>query len=141
MNIVTLIGRLTAAPELKTSKSGVAVTTFTVACDRAYQEKGADRKCDFIPCVAWRQTAEFVTRWFQKGSPIFVVGELQTRDYTDKDGIKRYVTEIIVDKVSFTGAKSGSDSSEGNPARETAKGAGSAAAAAMTEAVDDEYPF
>ena len=141
-NKAILLGRLTADPELKTTQNGTAVTSFSVACDRSYQEKGQDRKCDFIPCVAWRQTAEFITRYFKKGSPILIEGEIQVRSY-DKNGETRYITEVIVDRVSFTGSKGGSDSPSDikeKPAREAANGAGTAAAAAVT-AADEEYPF
>ena len=83
MNVVCLLGRLTATPEQKTTQNGVSVTSFSVAVDRAYQPKGAERQTDFINCVAWRGTAEFICRYFQKGQRIALQGSLQSRSYTD----------------------------------------------------------
>ena len=101
MNKAILMGRLTKDPELRTTQNGTAVCTFTVAVDR----KGKEKQTDFLPCVAWRQTAEFITKYFTKGRMILLVGSVQNRDYTDKAGNKRIVTEIIVDEVSFCGDK------------------------------------
>lgn len=101
MNKAILMGRLVKDPELRSTTNGTAVTTFTVAIDR----KGKEKVTDFLPCVAWRQTAEFVAKYFTKGRMILVVGEIQTREYTDKAGNKRTVTEIVVDEVSFCGDK------------------------------------
>ena len=101
MNKAILMGRLTKDPELRTTQNGTPVCTFTVAVDR----KGKEKQTDFLPCVAWRQTAEFITKYFTKGRMILVVGSVQNRDYTDKAGNKRTATEIIVDEVSFTGEK------------------------------------
>lgn len=99
------IGRLTHDPGLKQTPNGVSVTSFSIAVDRAYSK--GEKETDFINIVAWRQTGEFVTRNFSKGSPILVEGELQSRKYTDRNGIERTVWEIIADHVSFTGAKKG----------------------------------
>ncbi len=101
MNVVTLIGRLTAEPELKTTQSGVSVTSFTLAVDRAYTPKGEERQTDFINCVAWRNTAEFITRYWHKGQRMAVKGELQQRSYTANDGSKRTVHEVVVDGAFF----------------------------------------
>lgn len=101
LNKVILGGRLTAEPELKTTTSGLSVTTFTIAVNR----KTADKKADFIECVAWRGTAEFITRYFSKGSAICVCGSLQTRTWEDKNGAKRKTVEIIVDEASFVEGK------------------------------------
>lgn len=101
LNKVILGGRLTAEPELKTTTSGLSVTTFTIAVNR----KSADKKADFIECVAWRGTAEFITRYFSKGSAICVCGSLQTRTWEDKNGAKRKTVEIIVDEASFVEGK------------------------------------
>ncbi len=101
-NKTILGGRLTATPELKTTPNGVTVCSFTVAVNR----NGAkEQTADFIDCVAWRTTAEFVSKYFTKGSSICVVGSIQTRSYTDKDGNKRKVTEINVDEVRFVDGK------------------------------------
>ena len=102
MNICILMGRLTNEPELRSTQSGLSVCQFTVAVDR--YSKDGESKADFIPCVAWRQTAEFISRYFGKGRMIAVQGSLQVRSY-DKNGEKRYVTELIVDRAHFTGEK------------------------------------
>lgn len=100
-NKVILMGRLTANPELKQTPNGVTVTSFSLAVDR----KGKDSSCDFIPIVAWRQTAEFICKYFKKGQAILVCGELQTRSWTDNNGQKRYATDIIIDEVQFVDSK------------------------------------
>ena len=99
------MGRLVAAPELKTTASGISVTSFRIAVDRSYVKSGEERKADFIDIVCWRQTAEFVCRYFGKGSLIAVEGQLQTRTYQAKDGTNRYVVEVVADNVSFTGER------------------------------------
>ena len=111
LNCAVIMGRLTADPELRQTPNGVAVTTFTVAVDRGFIRQGEERKADFINVVAWRQTAEFVSRYFTKGSMIAVQGSIQTRTYDDKNGLKRYVVEIVADNVSFCGSKSESGTS------------------------------
>ena len=100
------MGRLTADPELRTTPNGISVTSFSIAVDRAYQKAGTERQTDFINCVAWRQTAEFITKYFQKGSMIAVNGTLQQRSYTDKDGNKRTAYDVVIDNASFCGSKS-----------------------------------
>jgi single-strand DNA-binding protein len=112
INIVALTGRLTADVELKTTPSGVSVCSFSLAVDSKYQKQGEERKASFIDCVAWRNTAEFISKYFKKGSMIGIEGEIQTRTYTDKDGKNRKVTEIVVNNASFCGSKA--DSSESN---------------------------
>lgn len=105
LNCAIIMGRLTADPELKKTPSDVSVTSFTVAVDRKYN-KDEEKVADFINVVAWRGSADFVCKYFKKGQMIAVQGEIQTRNYDDKDGIKRWVTEIIADNVSFCGSKS-----------------------------------
>ena len=105
INMVALMGRLTFEPELRTTPSGVSVLRFQVACDRNYQKDSKDRQADFIDCVAWRQTAEFISRYFHKGSMIAVEGTIQTSNYTDKDGNKRKQIEVLANNVSFCGGK------------------------------------
>lgn len=106
-NKVILGGRLTADPELKTTPSGVSVTTFTVAVNRSYRGKnGEDPQADFITVTAWRQTAEFITRYFHKASSICIVGSIQTRTWTDQNGQKRYATEVVADEANFVDSKS-----------------------------------
>lgn len=98
-------GRLTADPELKQTASGISACTITIAVNRSYKEQDGTRKADFINCVAWRQTAEFICKYFKKGSSIFVVGEVQTRSWED-NGQKRYATEIKIDEARFVDGKS-----------------------------------
>lgn len=105
LNRVILMGRLTSDVELKTTPSGNNVCSFTVAVERNYAKKGEERKTDFINCVAWRNSADFISRYFHKGSLIAVEGELQTRTYQAKDGTNRYITEVMVSGVSFTGER------------------------------------
>lgn len=103
-NRVILMGRLTKDPELKTTQSGISMCRFSIAVDR--YSKGDDKKCDFIDCTAWRQTAEFVCKYFSKGRMIHVEGDIQNNNYTDNNGIKHYQNTINVQNVSFCGDKS-----------------------------------
>ncbi len=105
LNRVILMGRLVSDPELKTTGSGLSVTSFRIAVDRNYVKSGEERKADFIDIVAWRGQAEFICKYFGKGSMIAVEGQLQTRTYQAKDGTNRYVVEVVVDNVSFTGER------------------------------------
>lgn len=109
LNVVVLMGRLTADPELRTTGSGISVTSFAVAVDRAFQS-GGERQTDFINCVAWRRNAEFISRYFSKGQMIAIRGTLQQRSYTDKDGNKRTAYDVVVDNASFCGSKAESGS-------------------------------
>ena len=106
INMVALMGRLTFEPELRTTPSGTSVIRFQVACDRNYQKDSQNRQADFIDCVAWRQTAEFISRYFHKGSMIAVEGTIQTSNFTDKNGAKRKQVEVLANNVSFCGSKS-----------------------------------
>lgn len=114
LNIAVIMGRLTAEPELRTTGSGISVCSFSVAVDRNYARNGAERQTDFINCVAWRQTAEFISKYFHKGSMIAINGSIQQRSYTDKDGNKRNAFEIIVDNANFCGSKAESGNSSFN---------------------------
>lgn len=115
LNHITIMGRLTRDPELRRTGSGIAVASFTVAVDRDYKAEGQDRETDFIDCVAWRGTGEFVSKYFHKGSMIVVAGRLQVRNYTDKEGNKRRAAEIVADNVYFGDSKkSDSSSSSGD---------------------------
>lgn len=128
MNVVALMGRLTYEPELRTTPSGLSVISFQIACDRQYQAKGEERKADFIDVTAWRQTAEFISRYFHKGSMIAVEGSIQTENFTDKDGNKRKSVTVVANNVSFCGSDNAvkSDSvekkSEKKPATEVYDG-------------------
>ena len=110
INRVCLMGRLVADPELKTTQSGVSVTSFRIAVDRGYVKDGEERKADFFDIVAWRQTAEFICRYFRKGSLIAVDGKLQQRTYQAQDGTNRNVIEVVADLASFTGERTASAS-------------------------------
>lgn len=105
INNAVLMGRLTAAPELKTTQNSTPVTTFSLAVERNYAKAGEERQTDFIDIVAWRKTAEFITRCFSKGDMIAVQGEIQTRNYEDKNGNKRKAVEVVAQSVSFCGSK------------------------------------
>ena len=156
---ITIMGRLTRDPELRRTGSGVAVASFTVAVDRDYAPNGGERETDFIDCVAWRQTGEFVSKYFQKGSMAVVSGRLQIRGWTDKDGNKRRTAEVVADNVYFGSSKrdsegTGSASSFGNAGRTGgytapsapagdygAPASGSASDFAMLEDDDSLLPF
>lgn len=105
LNRVILMGRLVSDPELKTTGTGISVTSFRIAVERNYVKAGEERKADFFDIVCWRNTAEFVCRYFGKGSLIAVEGQLQSRTYQAKDGTNRYVVEVVADNVSFTGER------------------------------------
>lgn len=106
MNKIILMGRLTAAPELKTTQSGTEVVSFTLAVNRAYIPKGQQKQTDFIPCVAWRKTAEFICKYFSKGDMLALEGKLQSRKYEDKQGNQRTAYEVALDHAYFCGGKS-----------------------------------
>lgn len=132
MNSSNIIGRLTATPELKKTQSGTSVCSFTVAVIRRVK-KGEETETDFIDCVAWKAKAEFLCKYFEKGSMIAVSGRLQTRNYEDKNGRKIKVTEIVADDISFCEGKK--PKAEPNIAPPTDEGV-------MQEIPDDEdYPF
>lgn len=106
LNHITIMGRLTRDPELRRTGSGTAVAAFTLAVDRDFAPKdGGERECDFIDCVAWRQTGEFVSKYFTKGRMAVVSGRLQIRGWTDKDGNKRRSAEVVADSVYFGDSK------------------------------------
>jgi single-strand DNA-binding protein len=100
------MGRLVADPELRTTTKGTNVCRFRLACDRSFVRQGEQRQADFLDVVAWRQTAEFVSKYFQKGSLIAIEGSLQTRQYQDKNGNNRTAVEVLADNVSFCGSRS-----------------------------------
>jgi single-strand DNA-binding protein len=102
MNIAVLMGRMTSTPELKTTPNGISVTSFSVAVDRGY---GENKQTDFINIVAWRQTAEFICKYFTKGSRIAIEGSIQTRKYQDREGNNRIVFEVVANNVHFVDGK------------------------------------
>lgn len=140
-NKVILGGRLTADVEQKATPNGVAVAQFTIAVNRKSNKE--EKQTDFINCVAWRSTAEFVCKYFRKGSSICVVGTIQTRTWTDKDGGKRYATEVIADEVLFVDSKSDSDSNGVTPAPYVPSAYTNDSPAVNFDAVpqDDNLPF
>ena len=106
MNKVELIGRLTHDVEMRQTPNGVSLARFSIAVTRRFKNSNGEYDADFINCVAWRQTGEFIARYFQKGSMIAIVGSIQTRSWDGNDGKKQYATEVIVDEAYFTGSKS-----------------------------------
>lgn len=101
LNHITIMGRLVRDPELRSTQSGTSVASFTVAVDRDYQSGGSEKQTDFIECVAWRGTGEFVSKYFRKGSMIVVAGRLQSRKWQDRDGNNRISWEVVADSVYF----------------------------------------
>ena len=134
INCTVIMGRLTETPERKTTNSGVSVTSFSIAVERNYAPKGQERETDFIRITAWRQTAEFVTRYFHKGSMIAVQGSIQTRNYEDRNGNKRTAFEIVADNVSFCGSKAETGTKDISPAAPA-----QAARPSVSVSAEDDY--
>ena len=147
LNHITIMGRLTRDPELRRTGSGVAVASFTVAVDRDFAPKdGGEKETDFIDCVAWRQTGEFVSKYFTKGRMAVVSGRLQIRSWTDKDGNKRRTAEIVADNVYFGDSKRDGDSGSAYSAPASfggysAPSQSSASDFAMLDDDDAQLPF
>ena len=139
VNCAILMGRLTKDPELRTTQNGTSVTSFAVAVDREYVRQGEERQTDFINVVAWRQTAEFVSRYFRKGSMIAVQGSIQTRNYEDRNGNKRTAVEIVADRASFCGSKAESGNSA--PVDAQANASDYTAINTNDSGEDDDLPF
>ena len=136
-NKVILGGRLTADPELKQTPQGVSVTTFTVAVNR----RGKEAQTDFINCQAWRQTAEFICKFFKKGSSICISGAIQTRSWTDQQNVKRYATEVIADEAYFVDAKADAPMGSSNSFGETPAFQNQQTPKFEEISSDDELPF
>lgn len=149
LNKIFLMGRIVNDLELKTTQSGVAVCQFRIAVDRNYQKQGEERASDFFNISCWRSKAEFVCKWFGKGRMILVEGELQTSQYTDKNGNPAMWYEIVADNVYFTGEKKDDTQSAAvnyAPPAPTAQTVTGSESAQVTEdvteaAADDDYPF
>lgn len=140
INSVVLMGRLTYDPELRSTPNGVSVIRFQIACDRQYQANGEERKADFIDVTAWRQTAEFISRYFHKGSMIAIEGSIQTENFTDKDGNKRKSVQVVANNVSFCGSKA--ENSAASPFNQPAPSYAEADDNDFEEIVDDDdLPF
>ena len=140
-NLVVLTGRLTADPELKTTANGLSVTTFSIAVDRRYRS-GEERQTDFINIVAWRQSAEFITKYFKKGSLIGIEGSIQTRRYQDKNGNNRTAFEVVANNVQFVESKRDGSSPMGDSAVPASySNADVNDFADLGDATDDDLPF
>ncbi len=147
LNHITLMGRMTRDPELRYTQSGTAVASFSLAVERDFGSRdGGERQTDFIDCVAWRQTGEFVSKYFSKGSMTAVSGRLQIRDWNDREGNKRRSAEVVVDNVYFCESKKSRDNSAaGSTGASAPSGYRQAAASGSTFAElddgDGELPF
>ncbi len=139
LNVVALMGRLTADPELKRTNTDIAVTSFSIAVDRRFARQGEERQADFINIVCWRQQAEFVCKYFRKGDMIAINGSIQTRRYEDSQGNKRTAFEVVADNVSFTGGRR--DGSTAAPRSEAAPSFESSHDDFEVLANDDDMPF
>ena len=138
-NLVVLTGRLTADPELKTTPNGTSVVSFSIAVDRRYRA-GEERQADFINIVAWRSSAEFISKYFKKGSLIGIEGSIQTRRYTDKNGNNRTAFEVVANNVQFVESKrDGTPAASGEPA--SFSNADVNDFADLGSASDDDLPF
>lgn len=138
-NLVVLTGRLTADPELKTTPNGTSVVSFSIAVDRRYRA-GEERQADFINIVAWRSSAEFISKYFKKGSLIGIEGSIQTRRYTDKNGNNRTAFEVVANNVQFVESKrDGAPAASGEPA--SFSNADVNDFADLGSASDDDLPF
>ena len=115
LNVVAIMGRLVADPELRTTPNGISVASFRIACDRNFARQGEQRQTDFFDVVAWRQQAEFVCKYFQKGSLIAIEGNLQSRQYQDNNGNNRTAIEIVANNISFAGPKNSGNTGSGAP--------------------------
>ena len=139
MNKVVLVGRLTKDVELRTTPQGVSVCSFTVAVNRRFKNANGEYEADFINCVAWRQTAEFLSRYFSKGRMVGISGSIQTRSW-EKDGERRYATEVLAEEAYFVDSKS-SDSNSGSRASDDSDAGFSVDSGFMPIPADDDLPF
>ena len=139
-NLVVLTGRLTADPELKTTQSGLSVTSFSVAVNRPYRT-GEEQQTDFINVVAWRKTAEFIAKYFKKGNMIGIEGSIQTRKYTDKNGNNRTAFEVVVNNAQFVESKRDSAASQGSEQPASFSNAGADDFSDLSDVSDDDLPF
>ena len=139
-NLVVLTGRLTADPELKTTQSGISVTSFSVAVNRPYRT-GEEQQTDFINVVAWRKTAEFIAKFFKKGNMIGIEGSIQTRKYTDKNGNNRTAFEVVVNNAQFVESKRDSAASQGGEQPASFSNAGADDFSDLSDVSDDDLPF
>ena len=141
LNKVILMGRFTRDPELRSTPQGISTCAFSIAVDRNFVRQGEERKADFINCVAWRQTAEFISKYFKKGSMVALEGSIQTRSWDDQDGKKRYATDVVVNQVYFAESKRDSQSSMGMDDSFSASDFGSLPEPISPMGTDDDLPF
>lgn len=142
INSTVLMGRLTYEPELRSTPNGISVIRFQIACKRQFQSKREECKADFIDIIAWRQTAEFISRYFHKGSMIAIEGSIQTELFTDKDGNKRKSVQVVANNVSFCGSKAENNSDSDSPFHQPAPSYAEADNSDFEEiADDDDLPF
>lgn len=141
LNKAILIGRFTRDPELRSTPQGVSTCSFTLAVDRNFVRQGEERKADFINCVAWRTTAEFISKYFRKGNLVAVEGSIQTRSWDDQDGKKRYVTEVIVNQTYFVESKKDAQQSAGGSDSYGGGDYGSLPDPISPMGTDDDLPF
>lgn len=132
MNKVQLVGRLVKDPEVKFTQNQTQFCNFTIAVDRRFKDKDGNRQADFISCVAWKQTAAFIQKYFKKGSRIGIVGSIQTRTFEDQNGQKRYITEVVVEEAEFV---------ESNNRQEAPEEQQEAPEATLSDGMDKELPF
>lgn len=141
LNIAVLMGRFCSDPELKQTQSGISVTSFTLACDRSYCKQGQERQTDFIDIVCWRGLADHVCKWFHKGQLCAVQGSIQTRTYTDKEGVKRKAFEIVADQVHFAEPKRDARNKSTYQPAETAPNVSAENDDFQSVPSDDDLPF
>ena len=141
LNKVILMGRFTRDPELRSTPQGIMTCSFSIAVDRNFVRQGEERKADFINCVAWRQTAEFISKYFRKGSMVALEGSIQTRSWDDQEGKKRYATEVIVNQVYFAESKRDSQSAMGDDSFAPVNDFGSLPEPISPMGTDDDLPF
>jgi len=139
MNKVILIGRLTRDPEMRTTGSGINVTSFSVAVQRPFTDQSGERGVDFFNCTAWRKQAENIAKYCFKGSQVAVEGRMQNREYDDKDGVKRRVTEVQADSVTFLGSKAGGTTDTNNFDDTIQPGSDENADIATTDITEDPF--
>ena len=141
LNKVILMGRFTRDPELRSTPQGISTCSFSIAVDRNFVRSGEERKADFINCVAWRQTAEFISKYFKKGSMVALEGSIQTRSWDDQDGKKRYATDVVVNQVYFAESKRDSQSVMSGDDFASAGDFGSLPEPISPMGTDDDLPF
>lgn len=144
MNKIMLIGRLTKDPELRYTQSGTAVASFTLAVDRRFSNQSGEREADFINCVAWQKSAEFVANYFHKGKQMALEGRLQVRSYDGNDGQRRWVTEVVAEQIEFVGSKNDTGSGSGRQDYQNNNNASTGSGLGLGEEIvfdDNDLPF